>query len=141
MGLLKSWQQEFCPDFVAFFIQVQVVFVKECRVWLSCRVESGGPGVDKDGFGVCFADVADELIGLDALLVDRPAFNAGFDAEEDDTAAVGQVLCGFIKEQLEVLTDDFRRFSCVQVVIAGVEHDGVWVRGDNESFEEVNGVA
>lgn len=107
-GLLKGWQQEFCPDFVAFVIQVQVVFIKECGVWLSGRVEAGGPGVDEDGFGVFFADFADELIGLDALLVDRPAFNAGFDSKEDDTATVGQVLCGFIKEQLKVLTDGFR---------------------------------
>lgn len=128
------------PDFVAVVIEVQVIVCQQVFAGFTGGIETGGPGIDKDGERVCFAEFADELIGFDGFVSNGPAFDAGFDAEEHNFAAAGECLC-FVHEQLKVVEHGFGRFAGVEVIVACVEDDGVWFGGSYEAFEEVDGVS
>ena len=131
--------QEAVPDFVAVVIEVQVIIGEQVFAGFTFGIESCGPGIDEDGERVGFAEFADELIGFDGFVANGPAFNAGFDTEEYDLAAAGQLLC-FVEEQLEIAEDGFGGFSGVEVIVTGVEDDGVWFGGGDEAIEEVDGI-
>ena len=96
--------QQTGPDSVAVVIEVEVILGEEVLIGFAGRVQSGGPGIDEDCEGVRTAEFADELIGFDGLIANCPAFDAGFDAEEYDFAAAGQLL-SFLEKQLEVVED------------------------------------
>lgn len=96
--------QEAVPDFVAIVIEVEVIIGEQIFAGFTFGIQSGGPGIDEDCEGVRTAEFADELIGFDGLIANCPAFDAGFDAEEYDFAAAGQLL-SFLEKQLEVVED------------------------------------
>lgn len=139
-GGVECCLQQAGPDFVAVVIEVQVIISEQFFAGFTGRIQSGGPGIDEGGEWVGFAELADELIGFDGFVSDGPAFDAGFDTEEHNFAAGGQLLC-FVEEQLEIVEDGFRGFSGVEVIVTGVEDDGVRFGGRDEAFEEVNGVS
>ena len=81
----------------------------------------------------------DREVGLVHLRPEVPAFNAGFDGEEDN---VGFGECGvdFFDEALVVGDDGVDGFSFVDVVITGVEEDRFGLVGENDAVGEVDGV-
>ena len=131
--------QEAVPDFVAIVIEVQVIIGEQIFAGFTFGIQAWGPGIDEGGERVRFAEFADELIGFDGFVANGPAFDAGFDAEEYDFAAAAQLLC-FVEEQLEIAEDGFGRFSGAEVIVTGVEDDGVWFGGSDEAIEEVDGI-
>lgn len=78
------------PEFVAGVTEVEVVGIQQISSWLTGGIERDLPEVNKVSAGVLVAEGLDELIGSDDVIPIFPAFDAGFDGEEQNFAAVGE---------------------------------------------------
>ena len=77
----------------------------------------------------------DDLVGVSDTIDDIPAGDAGFYGNEGE-GDVAEVLAGAADELLEEDEHFFRMTAVAEVVISGVNDDGVRVEGSDQAVEE-----
>ena len=137
---LQQGAEDLSPDLIACIVEVEVIGVQQFFAGLAGGIESGLPEIHKVSAGVLFAERANQLIGAQDFLAVLPAFDAGFDGEEEDFAAHRKGVVDFGQKGLKVLQDGFGCFAVIQIVVTGVEDDDFWFGGLHKAFKEMHGV-
>lgn len=137
---LQQGAEDVSPDLIACIVEVEVIGVQQFFARLAGGIESGLPEIHKVSAGVLFTERANQLIGLQDFLAVLPAFDAGFDGEEEDFAAHRKGVVDFGQKGLKVLQDDFGRFAVIQIVVTGVEDNDFRFGRLHEAFEEMRRV-
>lgn len=86
----QQWCERTGPEFVASVIEVEVVGIEQVSAGLTGGIERDLPEIHIFGAGVLVAEGLDALIGSEDVFAVLPAFDAGFDGEEQNFAAVGE---------------------------------------------------
>lgn len=98
----------------------------------------GHPRIDIDKvqvFGLFVYFFFDDLVGVSDTVDDVPAGDAGFYGNEGE-GDVAEVLAGAADQLLEEDEYFFRMTAVAEVVISGVNDDGVGVEGSDQAVEE-----
>jgi len=77
----------------------------------------------------------DDLVGVADTVDDIPAGDAGLDGDEGQ-GDVAEVLTGAGHQLLEKNEYLFRVTAIAEVVVAGIDNDGIRVKGGDEAIEE-----
>ncbi len=77
----------------------------------------------------------DDLVGVADTVDDIPAGDAGFDGDEGQ-GNVAEVVTGMDYQLLEKNEQLFRVTAVAQVVVAGIDNDGIRVEGSDQAIEE-----
>ena len=77
----------------------------------------------------------DDLIGIADTVDDIPAGDAGFDGDEGQ-GNVAEVLTGADHQLLEKNEHLFRVTAVAQVVVTGIDNDGIRMEGGDDTIEE-----
>jgi len=138
-GAFNPLEDEFVPEAVAFWREVEAVFFEEVGGGWLAGFEHGGGGVEVVETLALLAEFLDGEVCLIHLGPEVPAFGAGFDGEEDDVG-LGESGVDFFGEVLEIVDDDFGGLAFADVVIARVEEDGLGLIGEDDALGEVEGI-
>src|SRR5580698_11513092 len=77
----------------------------------------------------------DDLVGIADTVDDIPAGDAGFNGDEGQ-GDVAEVLTGAGHQLLKKNEYLFRVTAIAQVVVAGIDNDGIRMKGGDEAIEE-----